>query len=60
MKTNPDEAFYWSGRTNGIGGQDIAAEIARENNDTTLEMLIDKNEIKMPEWDPGNPIYVKE
>lgn len=60
MQTNPNEAFYWSGRTNGIGGEIIAGEIAKQNGGTTLEMLIAKNKIKMPKWDPGNPIHVKE
>ncbi|WP_279221799.1 hypothetical protein [Lachnoanaerobaculum gingivalis] len=29
MKTDPDTAFFWSGRTDGIGGMDVAKKIAK-------------------------------
>ncbi len=54
LKTLPDEAFFWSGRTGGIGGQEIALEIAKSKNGITLEGLIDINKISMPVWDPFN------
>jgi RHS repeat-associated protein len=60
LKTEPGEAFFWSGRTNGIGGADIAEKIARSENGTTLEMLIEKHGIVMPAWDPSNPINTRE
>ena len=60
VKPNPDEAFFWSGRTEGEGGEKRAAEIASSRGGTTLEMLIEKNNIKMPEWDASNPIHVAE
>jgi len=59
VKTKPNEAFFWSGRTNGRGGEGIAQEIAEQNGGTTLEALIDKRKIEMPKWDATNPEVVK-
>ncbi len=55
VETKPNEAFFWSGRTNGRGGENIARKIAEENNGTTLEALIEKRNIEMPKWDTTNP-----
>lgn len=65
VKTQPGEAFFWSGRTprpdGTFGGGATAAEgIARAEGGTTLEMLIEKHEIKMPAWDASNPVHTKE
>ncbi|MFJ1491377.1 RHS repeat domain-containing protein [Capnocytophaga canis] len=60
MKTKPNTAYFWSGRTNRIGGMDVAADIAKKNGGTTLEMLIEENNIVMPEWDTNKPLNVKE
>lgn len=60
VRTKPGEAFFWSGRTNGIGGELIAKDIARSEQGTTMEMLIEKHEIKMPAWDPANPVHTRE
>lgn len=57
--TEPDSAFFWSGRTNGVGGQHVAGDIAGENGGTTLEQLMERRGITMPEWDPDNPAVVK-
>lgn len=54
LKTKPNEAFFWSGRTDGIGGPDIALEIALSKKGITLEGLIDKNKISMPTWNPND------
>jgi hypothetical protein len=59
VATRPNEAFFWSGRTNGIGGQEVAAELAAQKEGTTLEMLIEKNKIEMPPWDPNDPAAIK-
>lgn len=59
LKTKPNEAFFWSGRTNGIGGQDIALSIAKNKGGITLEGLISRNKIKMPEWNPNDAVAVK-
>lgn len=40
FKTNENEACFWHGQTNGIGGQDNAMSIANENNGQTLEMCM--------------------
>ena len=60
MKTEPDTAFFWSGRTDGVGGMDAAANIAKSQSGTTLEMLINKQNIQMPAWDDKNPVVVNE
>ena len=59
VATNTDEAFFWSGRTNGVGGDKVAGEIARNNGGKTLEMLIEERGIKMPDWDPTNPASMR-
>ena len=55
LKTKPDTAFFWSGRTDGIGGADVAADIATGKGGVTLETTIGSKNIKMPEWDFSNP-----
>lgn len=55
LKTEPDTAFFWSGKTDGVGGADVAAEIAKEKGGVTLESTIDTKGITMPEWDFNNP-----
>lgn len=57
--TRPDEAFYWSGRTAGVGGDAVALQIANTKNGTTLEDLIARRDIAMPAWDPTNPASVR-
>ncbi len=59
LKTKPDEAFFWSGRTNGIGGEANARLIAESQNGVTLEKLLDERGIKMPSWDDNNPVTSK-
>lgn len=29
LRTDPDTAFFWSGRTDGIGGMEVAKDIAK-------------------------------
>jgi hypothetical protein len=41
LKTEPDTAFFWSGRTDGIGGADLAADIAKRKHGVTLESTIE-------------------
>ena len=59
VATDPNTAYFWSGRTNGLGGQHVAADVAKENGGTTLEMLLEDRQIKMPEWDPNNPSSIR-
>jgi len=59
VATKPSEAFFWSGRTSGVGGEKVAAEIAAKNNGVTLETLVADRNIKMPAWDEANPASVK-
>ncbi|WP_448903590.1 hypothetical protein [Eubacterium sp.] len=55
LKTEPNTAFFWSGRTDGIGGAENAANIAKSRGGVTLESIIEKQNIVMPEWDFNNP-----
>lgn len=57
--TNPNEAFFWSGRTNGVGGEAVARQIAESQSGTTLEALIEKRGVQMPQWDATNPNVVQ-
>ena len=55
LKTQPDTAFFWSGRTDGIGGAENAANIAKSRGGVTLESTIEIKNIVMSEWDFNNP-----
>ena len=60
LKTESNSAFFWSGRTDGIGGAERALEIAKQQQGgTTLEGLIESKGIKMPEWDINNSSSIK-
>ncbi|WP_234467273.1 hypothetical protein [Kosakonia sp. S42] len=49
MSTDPDSAFFWSGRTEGVGGPDVAETIAKSRGGATPEPTIKDKNIKMPE-----------
>lgn len=53
--TKQNTAFFWSGKTNGIGYAENAEEIAEMYGGTTLEMLIKKEQIVMPVWESSVP-----
>ena len=55
LRTERSKAFFWSGRTDGVGGADIAAHIAGEKDGVTLESTIAKKKIVLPEWDFDDP-----
>jgi hypothetical protein len=63
--TDPNTAFYWSGRTAdgiGVGPNDsgIAEQIAHGSGGTTLEMLLAKNGVDpLPVWNRHDPVSVK-
>jgi len=59
LKTDANKVFFWSGRTDGIGGKDIALEIVRSKGGTTLEGLLDDYKINMPEWNEADASAVK-
>jgi hypothetical protein len=59
VKTAPNTAFFWSGRTGSAGGADNAARIAAERGGTTLETLLKERKIQMPDWDTTNPQVVR-
>jgi RHS repeat-associated protein len=60
VKTAPNQAFFWSGRTNGVGGEHVAKQVATANGGTTLELQLTKNGVVMPPWDASNPAAVRE
>jgi len=60
VKTGPNQAFFWSGRTEGVGGEHIAKKVATAHGGTTLELQLEKNGVVMPPWDATNPKAVKE
>lgn len=51
LKTNINESFFWSGKTDRIGGEFIALEIAKSKKGITLEGLLEKNSIPILKWD---------
>jgi hypothetical protein len=57
FKTAPNEAFFWSGGTSGIGGEDVAKQIAENNGGVTLEILREQRSgsIRLPDWVAGDP-----
>ncbi|WP_120313445.1 hypothetical protein [Mycobacterium alsense] len=63
--TDPNTAFYWSGRNAaGIGvgpdGSGVAEQIAHGSGGTTLEMLLAKNGVDpLPVWNRHDPVSVK-
>ena len=59
FQTKPNEAFFWSGKTNGVGGADAAGKIAGANGGTTLEQLTVNKGIELPAWDPNDPASVQ-
>lgn len=59
VETAPGTAFFWSGKTRGVGGDTVAADIARSRGGTTLEMLVEIRGIKMPKWDSSDPASVR-
>ncbi|WP_270790731.1 hypothetical protein [Enterococcus faecalis] len=59
LKTEPNTAFFWSGRTKGVGGSEVAANVAKSKGGVTLETTIETKNIKMPEWDFNNPESMK-
>src|SRR5262249_7283929 len=58
-----DKTFFWSGYTDGAGGEDLAKKYAQQNGGETLESTLEKKKLykkpqdspdnKMPEW--GKP-----
>lgn len=58
VRTAPDSAFFWSGRTGGVGGERIAADIAGGQGGTPLEMMIQRQGISMPAWNAADPTSV--
>ena len=62
LSTQPNEAFFWSGRNAenvgvgpiSAGGNGAADLVAHGSNGTTLEALLDLHGIEPPKWSPGD------
>jgi hypothetical protein len=59
FRTEPDTAYFWTGYTEGIGGDNFARSYALSQGGTTLEMFLDENRITMPKWEDRTPEAVK-
>jgi hypothetical protein len=57
--TEPDSAVFWSGKTNGVGGEDVAGDIATSQGGTTLEQLAASRGITLPPWNQNDPASVQ-
>jgi filamentous hemagglutinin len=57
--TQGDEAVFWSGKTDGVGGANVAGQIALAQQGTTLEQLAQARGFNLPVWDPDNPASIK-
>ncbi len=59
FQTEVNQAVFWSGKTNGVGGVDVACKIASTCGGTTLEQLTAIRGIQLPTWDASNPVVVQ-
>ncbi|WP_392560313.1 hypothetical protein [Orbus mooreae] len=59
LKTEPNSAFFWSGKTDNIGGAVVAEQIAKSKSGTTLELLIKEKNVNIPEWNLHDPLSIK-
>jgi hypothetical protein len=59
LKTERDKSFFWSGKTNGVGGEKTALEIANSKGGVTLEGLLVQKNIELPAWNPSDPSVIK-
>ena len=59
ITTEPNTAYFWSGTTNGIGGKKFAIELANANKGKSLEMLVERYNINMPDWDMDDPSTIR-
>ena len=59
IRTENNQAFFWSGRYNGDGVKNLAREIAEAKGGTTLEGLLDNLKIEMPDWNVNDPHSIK-
>ena len=60
LKTEPNISFFWSGKSNGIGGPEVAAQIAKSHGGVTLESTLESQSITMPEWDFSDSDAIRE
>jgi hypothetical protein len=56
--TAPDSALFWSGRTNGAGGVDLAYGLSGARGMASLERFLHEHGVHMPKYDIANPASV--
>ncbi len=54
LDTGPNQAYFWSGRVDGNSVQDQAIAIAESRGGTTIEGLLERADVTMPEYAPGD------
>lgn len=59
FQTNSNEAVFWSGKTNGVGGIEVAKQAADRFSGRTLEQIVESRLIPMPAYDPSIPSSVR-
>ncbi|ADB40277.1 hypothetical protein [Spirosoma linguale] len=57
LKTESNQSFFWSGRTNDIGGEKVALTVAKSKGGITLEGLLEEKGIKMPAWEDNKQAW---
>lgn len=55
FRTPPGKAYFWTGETNGVGGEDYARAYATARGGYTLESFLDDRGITMPDWQDRTP-----
>ncbi len=59
VATEANQAVFWSGRTNKVGGAAIARQIAAKRGGVTLEALVEQRGLSIPAWDPADPASLR-
>jgi len=57
LATEPNTAYFWSGKTQGIGSPERAAEIAQMANGKTLEIILAERGIVPPVYDGSREVH---
>ena len=60
LETDRSSAFFWTGNTDGIGGKDVAAEIAESRGGVTIGTLMAQRGIPEPVGDFADPAVAKQ
>jgi len=53
LKTGPNQAIFWSGKTNGVSAEVAAKAYAKANGGKTMNMVMQHGNINFPTKEPG-------